>query len=121
MIAIAFLALLGIQAPLLDAALADPGVMAALDYIENHQDETAAFLAELGAIRSPSGEEHERAERVAERMRAIGLSNVRVDTSPNAIGVIPGRSGRALVFIGTLDDLAPVAEHQKTSGPPRIV
>lgn len=121
MIAIALLALLGIQAPLLDAALADAGVIAALDYIENHQDETATFLAELGAIRSPSGEEHERAERVAGRMRAIGLSNVRVDESPNAIGVIPGKSGRALVFIGTLDDLAPVAEHQKTSGPPRIV
>ena len=122
MIANAFLlALLGIQALSLDDALADSGVRTALEYIEGQRDETAVFLAEVGAIRSPSGEEHERAGRVAERMRAIGLSNVRVDESPNAIGVIPGKSGRSLVFIGTLDDLAPVAEHQKTVGAPRIV
>lgn len=107
--------------PPLDDALADPAVRAALDYVDGHEGETAALLAEVGAIRSPSGEELARAEKVAERMRAIGLTDVRVDASPNAVGVIRGTSGRALVFIGTLDDLAPVAEHQKAFGPPRIV
>lgn len=116
-----FLALLTTQSRSLDNALEDSGVVEALQYVERHQAETAALLAEVGAIRSPSGEELERARYVAARMEAIGLTNVRVDESPNAIGVIPGRSGRALVFVGTLDDLAPVAEHQKTSGPPRVV
>jgi acetylornithine deacetylase/succinyl-diaminopimelate desuccinylase-like protein len=55
-------------------------------------------------------------------MREIGLSNVVVDDTPNAIGVIPGRSGRALVFVSTLDDLATVAGHQRAAGrPPSIV
>ncbi|MBT8337604.1 MAG: M20/M25/M40 family metallo-hydrolase [Gemmatimonadetes bacterium] len=54
-------------------------------------------------------------------MRAIGLDSVRVTESPNAIGVIPGRSGRALVFVSTLDDLATVAENQRAAdGPPRV-
>ena len=54
-------------------------------------------------------------------MREIGLSNVAVNETPNAVGVIPGRSGRALVFVSTLDDLATVAENQRAaSGPPRV-
>jgi acetylornithine deacetylase/succinyl-diaminopimelate desuccinylase-like protein len=54
-------------------------------------------------------------------MREIGLQRVAVDSAPNATGVIPGRSGRALVFVSTLDDLGPVAEFQKAAGaPPRI-
>jgi hypothetical protein len=63
-IAIALLAFLGIQALSLDDALADSGIMTALEYIEGQRDETAVFLAEVGAVRSPSGEENERAERV---------------------------------------------------------
>lgn len=114
------LAVLAVQGRLLDVALDDRGVVEALRYVDGHESETAEFLVAVGGIRSPSGEELERAELVAARMEAIGLSGVRVDGSPNAIGVIPGRSGRALVFVGTLDDLAPVAEHQKASGPPRV-
>src|SRR5205085_7116211 len=45
-----------------------------------------------------------------------------VDDAPNAVGVIPGRSGRALVFVSTLDDLGPVADFQKAAArPPQIV
>jgi len=98
------------------------GVRAALDQIERDRDRTAAFLVEIGGIISPSGQERERAEAVAARMRAIGLERVRVDSAPNAVGMVPGRSGRALVFVSTLDDLATVAEHQRRrAGPPRIV
>ncbi len=79
-------------------------------------------MAHLGAIISPSGQEQERAEFVAERMRAIGLRNVHVTASPNAVGEIPGRSGRHLIFVSTLDDLATVAENQRAApGPPRVV
>jgi acetylornithine deacetylase/succinyl-diaminopimelate desuccinylase-like protein len=104
----------------LSEALRDPSVVAALDDLTAHRGETAESLREMGAIRSPSGEEQERARWVAERMRAIGLSDVRVDSGPNAVGIIPGRSGKALVFVSTLDDLATVAENQEKSGPPRI-
>ena len=104
----------------LNEALEDESVTAALAYIESHRPQTADLLRQIGSVISPSGQEHERAKRVAGRMREIGLSEVRVDESPNAVGVIPGRSGRALVFIATLDDLATVAEHQKAQGPPSL-
>jgi acetylornithine deacetylase/succinyl-diaminopimelate desuccinylase-like protein len=105
----------------LDEALADDGVLGALDYVDASTAGTARFLAEIGGIISPSGQELERAEAVGRRMREIGLSNVEVDGTPNAVGMIPGRSGRALVFVSTLDDLATVAENQRAaSGPPQV-
>lgn len=108
-------------AAVLAEALADHRVAGALDRIEQGRDATAEFLVQIGGIISPSGEEQERAEAVAARMREIGLDSVRVTDAPNAIGVIPGRSGRSLVFVSTLDDLATVAEHQRAAGtPPRV-
>ena len=99
----------------------DVGVQAALAYVDDHADDTARFLSDIGAIISPSGHEHERAAAVAARMTAIGLQDVRVDEGPNVVGRIPGRSGRAVVFVSTLDDLASVAEHQRmATGSPVI-
>lgn len=105
----------------LEAALADSTVQAALKRVDGAKADTAALLARLGAIISPSGNEYERAAFVAERMRAIGLQNVNVDASPNAVGIIPGRSGQALVFISTLDDLATVAALQKVALRPPLI
>jgi acetylornithine deacetylase/succinyl-diaminopimelate desuccinylase-like protein len=105
----------------LAAALRDEKVQAALRHVDANAPATAAWLAEIGGIVSPSGQEHRRAEAVAARMKAIGLQQVRVDSTPNAIGVLPGRSGRALVFVSTLDDLGTVAEHQRAAAhPPRV-
>jgi acetylornithine deacetylase/succinyl-diaminopimelate desuccinylase-like protein len=105
----------------LPAALADPAVSGALADLDQRRDRIAAWLAAIGGIVSPSGHEHARAAAVAAEMRRVGLQDVRVDEAPNAIGVIPGRSGRALVFVSTLDDLATVAEHQRASpAPPRV-
>ncbi len=99
----------------------DPLVQAALGKIEKNSGKMASALAEIGAIPSPSGREHQRAEAVAAMMREIGLSDVRVDEIPNATGRIPGRSNRSLVFISTLDDLETVAAHQsRADGPPRV-
>jgi acetylornithine deacetylase/succinyl-diaminopimelate desuccinylase-like protein len=99
----------------LDRALSDPAITAGLADVDARRDQTARWLAEIGGIISPSGQEHERAKAVAAEMRRIGLKRVTVDEAPNAVGVIPGRSGKALVFVSTLDDLATVAEHQKAS------
>jgi acetylornithine deacetylase/succinyl-diaminopimelate desuccinylase-like protein len=105
----------------LERALADPRVQAGLEGLGSRTAAGARLLAEIGGIVSPSGQEHERAEQVAREMRRMGLSQVRVDGSPNAVGVVPGRSGKALVFVSTLDDLATVAEHQRRApGPPRV-
>lgn len=101
--------------------LEDGQVKYAIDYIDARTNATAQFLTQIGSIISPSGHEHDRAEAVANKMRQIGLSNVAVDGTPNAVGVIPGNSGLALVFISTLDDLATVADNQRSAPePPRI-
>lgn len=85
------------------------------------QEAATRLLVEIGGIVSPSGAEHERAKAVADAMRATGLSDVHITDAPNAIGRIPGRSGRAVVFVSTLDDLATVAEHQRARGGPPVV
>lgn len=102
----------------LDAALNDPAIRAALSDLDGRRDETARWLATIGSIVSPSGQEHERAQAVAEEMRRIGLSSITVDASPNVVGVIPGRSRKALVLVSTLDDLATVAAHQRARTAP---
>ncbi len=99
----------------LQRALQDSRIHSALEGLRARREGAAALLVEIGGIVSPSGEELERARRVAREMEAMGLQEVRVDASPNAVGVIPGRSGRAVVLISTLDDLATVAEHQRAA------
>ena len=100
----------------LEQALRQDSVQKGLQHIDSRRAAIAQSLVEIGGIISPSGQEHRRAQAVAERMRAMGLAQVRVDETPNAIGIIPGRSGKAVIFIATLDDLATVAAHQKEAG-----
>ena len=103
------------------AVLGEPRVAQAVGTLRESRAAAADLLVRLGSIVSPSGEELERAQAVAEHMRAIGLDSVRVTQSPNAVGVIPGSKNRALVFVSTLDDLATVAEHQRNAAaPPRV-
>ena len=105
----------------LEQALQREGVQQALKDIDSRRAAIAQSLVEIGGIISPSGKEHRRAEAVADRMKAMGLAEVRVDETPNAIGMIPGRSGKAVIFVATLDDLATVVTHQKEAGTmPRI-
>ncbi len=105
----------------LESALRDPAIAGALGDLDARRDQTARWLAEIGGIISPSGHELERAQAVAAEMRRIGLSRVTIDSAPNVVGIIPGRSGKALVFVSTLDDLATVAEHQRAQkAKPRI-
>lgn len=105
----------------LESALEDPAVQAGLTQIDTTEQLSAQQLVEIGGIISPSGQEHERAEAVAVLMRQAGLQDVQVSSAPNVTGRIPGRSGKALVFVATLDDLSTVADHQRAAGtPPRI-
>ena len=102
----------------IDRVAHQPKVRRALAFIDAHERRTAEFLAAIAAIESPSGHERARAEAVAARMREIGLPDVSVDDAPNVVGIIPGRSPRALVFTSTLDDLPDVAANQKAATQP---
>jgi acetylornithine deacetylase/succinyl-diaminopimelate desuccinylase-like protein len=107
--------------PEVRAALADVRVQRALTALDRAAPEMAAGLARLGAIESPSGREHERAAEVLRRFTALGLADVKMDSTPNVIARIPGRSGRAIVFVSTLDDLASIPALQRAAGrPPRV-
>jgi len=105
----------------LDAALADPRTQRALAHLDSSSGATAQLLASLGAIVSPSGHERDRATAVAARMRAIGLTDVTVDSTNSAIGRIRGTSGKGVLFVSTLDDLASIAELQRAAGHPPVV
>jgi acetylornithine deacetylase/succinyl-diaminopimelate desuccinylase-like protein len=105
----------------LDDALASAATQKAVAALDASESWTSGALVRIGGIVSPSGHERARADLVASLMREIGLKTVSVDDAPNAVGVIPGRSGRALVFVSTLDDLAPVADFQKAAGHPPAV
>ncbi len=52
--------------PEIRSAVYDPKVQAALEFVDTQAENAAEFLAEIGAIISPSGKEHERAETVLE-------------------------------------------------------
>jgi len=106
-----------------EAALADPQVQRELKQIESEKVQMADFLAHLGAIPSPSGGERDRALAVKAKMEEIGLKRVSIGdgSSPNVVGVIPGRSGRSLVFIAILDDLKRTVNAQKEAKHPPLV
>jgi acetylornithine deacetylase/succinyl-diaminopimelate desuccinylase-like protein len=101
--------------------LADADVRQGLALIDDSAQLSAQTLVQIGGIISPSGQEHERAAAVADLMRGIGLQDVQISEAPNVTGRIPGRSGQALVFVSTLDDLATVAEHQRAAGTPPAI
>lgn len=105
----------------LDSTFTDPAVLRGLAQIDATRMLSAQQLVSIGAIVSPSGEELERAQAVAALMREVGLQDVQVTASPNAIGRIPGSSGKAIVFVATLDDLATVAAHQRAAGTPPVI
>jgi acetylornithine deacetylase/succinyl-diaminopimelate desuccinylase-like protein len=109
-----------------EPALPSNALLRGLDAtIAAQRDTIITDLLRLAGIVSPSGAEHERARLVAERMRAMGLSDVTLDSMPNVTGRIrgslPKAERRAIVFVSTLDDLAPVAEHQRNAPRPPYV
>ena len=99
--------------PPIEQALARREVRNALAGVGRADGPAVAFLRELASIESPSGREHRRAAAVARMMRRIGLKDVGVDSAPNVTGRIPGRSGRAVVFVTMLDDLPIVSTFQR--------
>ncbi len=120
----AAIAVLLAQAPFCATALAqdDPSLHAVIGSLREGERESVDELIAIGSIVSPSGQERQRAAKVAELMHEAGLSDVEMTAEANVIGRIAGaEAGKALVFVATLDDLATVAEHQAASGKPLVM
>src|SRR6266576_1476973 len=75
---------------LISRLLAHDRIRAARHHIERTDELTLARQASLSAIPAPTGAEGQRAARVAELFREIGLTNVSVDQAGNVQGWLNG-------------------------------
>jgi tripeptide aminopeptidase len=89
------------------ALLERDDVAAALAWLEENFDDQVEEWIRITEIPAPSGLEDERAEYVAEQMRAQGLE-VRIDGLKNVIGIRRGTGdGPTLVFAAHIDTVHP--------------
>jgi acetylornithine deacetylase/succinyl-diaminopimelate desuccinylase-like protein len=82
-------------------------VRAACRRIETHDEQTLALQDALVRIPAPTGAEGARAAFVADRMRAIGLADVRTDAAGNVLGALGGAARPCVVLCAHLDTVFP--------------
>lgn len=99
----------------------DPRISALLrDFDNDHAELLGDWIALAGTV-SPSGREILRARYLTRRMREIGIPDVSIDRSGNAVGRLPGTGeGPSIAFLGTMDDLATVAQMVEQAGSPPL-
>lgn len=84
-------------------------VQKAFQFIEDYDDETVKNQIHLNEIPAPPFGEEKRAERYAEMMRELGLTDVTIDEEGNAIGKRAGTVGeRTIVLSAHLDTVFPI-------------
>jgi len=92
----------------IDKMATNPAVAAALRQIQADNAWTLDQQASICEIPAPPFKEERRAVSYAERMRAIGVQNVRTDGEGNVIGEIRGTGpGPTLLLAGHLDTVFP--------------
>ena len=79
----------------------------ALKIAEGMGDWLVDQTIEICKIPAPGFEEKERADYVAARMKEFGLSDVHVDQAYNAVGVLKGKGGPAVLFAAHIDTVFP--------------
>ena len=81
---------------------------------EDIKDELKQDWKNIARIYSPSGNEVLRAEYLVKRFGEIGVDETYIDSHGNAVAKIEGKEkGPVFVYLGTMDDLATVAEMVK--------
>jgi hypothetical protein len=101
----------------LDSALKDEDVQAALLHINEHRKEMTEMLLALAGGEATQGLERTRAGLVARRMRDIGLKNVSLEKGarPSVVGRSKGCSRGAILFVSMLNDVTALARGQYDS------
>lgn len=88
-----------------------PLVKGVFETFEARKTELKKAWKELANIYAPSGNEILRAEYITNKFKTYGVPEAYIDTHGNAVGVIKGTTdGPVMTFLGTMDDLATVAE-----------
>ena len=86
---------------------------------EDMKEELKQDWKNIARIYSPSGNEVLRAEYLVRRFTEIGVDESYIDPHGNAVAKIEGQeNGSVFVYLGTMDDLATVAEMVKNWGKP---
>lgn len=89
---------------------AQPSVKQALAYIEKNESTTTANTLAINAIPAPTFEEGARARDYAERLKAAGLHDVRLDDAGNVLGTWRGAGkGPLIVLAAHLDTVYPAS------------
>src|ERR1043166_5675014 len=81
---------------LISRLLAHDRIRAARHHVERTDELTLARQAALSAIPAPTGAEGQRAARMAELFREIGLADVSIDHAGNVQGWLPRDGGRGM-------------------------
>ncbi|MCP4711530.1 MAG: M20/M25/M40 family metallo-hydrolase [Planctomycetes bacterium] len=90
-------------------------VQTVFDEFENQIPQIKTAWKEMARLYSPSGNEALRARYIVGKFKSYGIESARIDSHGNAVGMVEGKTeGPAIVFLGTMDDLATVAEMVKT-------
>ena len=80
------------------------GLIEISEAVEKRRGEAISFLQDLIRTPSPSRQEAEAAKVVAEKMRAVGFDEVKIDKLSDALGTIKGSGGgRTLLLNGHID------------------
>ena len=85
-----------------------PAVRTALEFIKADDGATLADQKALVAIPSPTSKEQQRAKYFLDRLKAVGLDDVRMDSVSNACGVLRGSGGGPKLMLSAhLDTVFP--------------
>jgi len=85
-----------------------PAVRTALEFIKADDGATLADQKALVAIPSPTSKEQQRAKYFLDRLKAVGLDEVRMDSVSNACGVLRGSGGGPKLMLSAhLDTVFP--------------
>lgn len=86
-------------------------VKAVFKVLEKQEEELKSHWKAIASIYSPSGNETLRAQYITRAFKRYNIPDAYIDKHGNAVGIINGKKpGPAVVFLGTMDDLATVAE-----------
>ncbi|MFW6082949.1 MAG: YgeY family selenium metabolism-linked hydrolase [Chloroflexota bacterium] len=91
--------------------------MKPLRLTDEDRNQLQAFLRDLVRIPSPSGEEHDLAQRIIEEMKALGFAEVHVDTIGNVTGRVGPDQGPTLMLNAHMDTVRVSAQDAWTRDP----
>jgi acetylornithine deacetylase/succinyl-diaminopimelate desuccinylase-like protein len=90
----------------------------AFQKFDEYRPEIIDEWKKMALIYAPSGKEVLRADYLVKKFKEYGIANAHIDDSGNAVALIDRGEGPTVAILGTMDDLATVADLVKTYDKP---